>query len=841
MQGRERLSRLQGLEPLSWLARSYAVNGPTLVKLRVTQLLQLILGDAISDSAASSADLPPNQVVTFASSNLTLSLGFTGVDWSDGIPADAAADLPHKGLTAVKRALEQLTDSFDPDHMSVSFEAFPKPRGPPRAPSPGAKQVAGAAVTAGAAPGVPPAAANMARRLLLTPQHLHSASRSAGGSIRQRQLSAVGSTPELTVVYVRLHGMDPMNMTSLMERLSNCSAQTLQEAGPQDGPAQQHSGRMPGMTPGVPLKPSCTEAFRQQLQQAGVTVSPGPAFTIAPLEQPQATIGLSVAIGITREQQQASTDMKASAWLNSSAMQDIMGTFNLTVTSSDQDYVSYLRDKDTGRFPPLSGLNLNSLLPQLFQTVIAASRNMTQQDRERQQQQQQPQLVTTSASPALLNRGILAGIVVAVVASVGALVGVVVLLLRRRTERSSQQGAGGDAGATTGSDRRRRRRPRMYHTKYLSDAAPVLGHTEEQGGTSGIAAAASTPAQAAAGAGPVSRHTLERGDSVMSQVNLELDEAQEDEDAGSESAASTAALTPTQPQRQQHQQRQLLQQQQQQRLGTRLERQQGDAGSGGSSSRQQLLGGMLHTSSNASSSVIVIPADAAAWDDGGSVTAPTVSVDVGASSRSLSPWGSQGDTQAVAAVAAGEAKQGGRAASRHRLSLVSQADQAPALTGAAAVQDGAGVSTGQQQQGSVQQGQHARLHVAAAGGGGGSFSPASAFAAMDAQLAAAEAAAMARSGGGSKGCSSGGGSTTPSVGAVQPLSESCWHKGGHVSGFLVPEAVAVAAVQGTSSSSSSAGTTQQHVVPPPQRRPGALVSPFAAAIQLANSVASDEV
>lgn len=456
MQGRERLSRLQGLEPLSWLARSYAVNGPTLVKLRVTQLLQLILGDAISDSAASSADLPPNQVVTFASSNLTLSLGFTGVDWSDGIPADAAADLPHKGLTAVKRALEQLTDSFDPDHMSVSFEAFPKPRGPPRAPSPGAKQVAGAAVTAGAAPGVPPAAANMARRLLLTPQHLHSASRSAGGSIRQRQLSAVGSTPELTVVYVRLHGMDPMNMTSLMERLSNCSAQTLQEAGPQDGPAQQHSGRMPGMTPGVPLKPSCTEAFRQQLQQAGVTVSPGPAFTIAPLEQPQATIGLSVAIGITREQQQASTDMKASAWLNSSAMQDIMGTFNLTVTSSDQDYVSYLRDKDTGRFPPLSGLNLNSLLPQLFQTVIAASRNMTQQDRERQQQQQQPQLVTTSASPALLNRGILAGIVVAVVASVGALVGVVVLLLRRRTERSSQQGAGGDAGATTGSDRRRR-------------------------------------------------------------------------------------------------------------------------------------------------------------------------------------------------------------------------------------------------------------------------------------------------------------------------------------------------------------------------------------------------
>lgn len=457
MQGRERLSRLQGLGPLSWLARSYAVNGATLLKLRVTQLLQLILQDAISDSAASSADLPPNQVVTFASSNLTLSLGFTGVDWNDGIPANAAADLPHKGLAAVKRALEQLTDSFDPDHMSVSFEAFPKPRAPPRAPSAGAKQVAGAAVTANAAPGVPPAAANMARRLLLTPQHLHSTSTPTSRSSRQRQLSAVGSTPELTVVYVRLHGMDPMNMTSLMDKLSNCSAQALQEAGPRDGPAQQqqqHSGRMLGMIPGVPLKPSCTEVFRQELQQAGVTVSPGPAFSIAPLEQPQATIGLSVAIGITHEQQQASTDIKASAWLNSSAMQDIMGTFNLTVTSSDQDYVSYLRDKDTGRFPPLSGLNINSLLP-LFQSVIAASRNMTQQDRARQQQQQeqQPQLVASGVSPALLNRGILAGIIVAVVASVGALVGVVVLLLRRRTERSSQQG---NAGATSGSDRRRR-------------------------------------------------------------------------------------------------------------------------------------------------------------------------------------------------------------------------------------------------------------------------------------------------------------------------------------------------------------------------------------------------
>lgn len=380
----------------------------------------------------------------------------------------------------------------------------------------------------------------------------------------------------------------------------------------------------------------------------------------------------------------------------------------------------------------------------------------------------------------------------------------------------------------------------MYHTKYLSDAAPVVGHTpEEQGGTSGVTAAASTSAQAAAEAGPVSRHTLERGDSVMSQINIELDEAQEDEDVGSESAASTAALTPTQPQCQPQQHRQLLQQQQ--RLGRRLERQQGDAGSGGSSSRQQLLGGMLHTSSNASSSVIVIPADAAAWDDGGSVTAPTVSVDVGANSRSLSPWGSQNDSQTVAAAAAGEAKQGSRATARHRLSLVSQADQALALTGAAAVQNGAGVSSSQQereQQGSVQQGQHARLPGAAAAGGGGSFSPASAFAAMDAQLAAAEAAAAARSGGGSKGCSSGGGaSTTPSVGAVQPLSESCWHKGGHVSGFLVPEAVGASTVQGARSSST--GNIQQQVVPPPQR--SALVSPFAAAIQLANSVASDEV
>jgi hypothetical protein len=462
MQSSERLSKMRTLGPLSWLARSFFVTGDTLLKLRITQQLQLILQDAISDSAASAASLPPNQVVTFASSNFTLSLGFTGVDWHDGLPAgrpaltgDAAAAvaaLPHKGLTAVQMALRELTGNYDVDYTLVSLEPFPEPRVLAKAAAAGAQPRAGTAAASRGAPGaaggssgpVPPAAANLARKLLMQQQG-RASSLSTSSS---RRLAAAANPSDVTVVYVRLHGMDPMNLTSLFDKLGNCSAQPPTAAAPS-------AGRMPEMPAGRPLAPWCADTFRTHFQQQGVPVQPGSAFTVAPQEKPQASIGLAVAIGLTREQQVSSgTDAKASAWLNGTAIRDIFGTFNLTVASSDADYVAYVRDKESGRYPALPGLNLSTLLPSLVQTVLEANKSLSQV-----KQQQQAQGIVSGEATAI-NKAVLAGIIVAVSASVLALVGVVVLMLRRRlcsdSRRAVQQQHQQDSGAGPGPNRRRK-------------------------------------------------------------------------------------------------------------------------------------------------------------------------------------------------------------------------------------------------------------------------------------------------------------------------------------------------------------------------------------------------
>jgi hypothetical protein len=139
----------------------------------------------------------------------------------------------------------------------------------------------------------------------------------------------------------------------------------------------------------------------------------------------------------------------------------------------------------------------------------------------------------------------------------------------------------------------------------------------------------------------------------------------------------------------------------------------------------------------------------------------------------------------------------------------------------------------------------------AGGGSGGPFIN-TAFAAMSAQLAAQRAAA--RRGSNAGGRSSGGGSSTASADKVQPLVMSAWHKDRHESGFIVPEAAAASRAGGDGSGgaevlgqpwgAAGGGCTQRSAGL--QRRSGTgggvgMVSPFANAIQLAHSVASDEV
>jgi hypothetical protein len=278
---------------------------------------------------------------------------------------------------------------------------------------------------------------------------------SNSGSSSTRVLLADADRPGAKkMVYVRLYGMDPMNLTSLVDRLGNCSAQqaVLDPAG-QQGSSAANPGRMVQIPAGQRLSQPCAEVFRQQFSQQGVPVAPGLGFSVSPRDKPQAAIELSVAIGLTVQQQQATpgTDTKAAAWLNSTAVQDILGTFNLTVSSSDGDYVSYIRDPQSGQYPALPGWgNISTLLPALFQQVLEATRDVAQQP--------QPQGGAVLTAPTALGRGILAGIIVAVVASVLALLGVGVLLLRRRGD-SRAGGSGGqdsEAGAGTGPNRRRK-------------------------------------------------------------------------------------------------------------------------------------------------------------------------------------------------------------------------------------------------------------------------------------------------------------------------------------------------------------------------------------------------
>lgn len=916
MQSSEKLNRMRPLGPLSWLARQFAVSGDTLVKLRITQQLQLILQDAISDSAASSANLPPNQVVTFASTNLSLSLGFTGVDWDDGVPpgvgaleagtAEAQAGLPHKGLVAVQQALNELTRNYDLGHTLVSFEPFtssstvvakaaagPGQKAKQGSSAAGAGARAGGADAGGSSGNMQPVTANSARKLLLRPrQQQQRGAASSGSSSSSRHLSAAGDSK---VVYIRLYGMDPMNLTTVMDKLGNCSTQ--QQA------AAPTSGRMQELPAGMPLAPWCAEVFRKHFQQQGLPVLPGTAFKVAPEQKPQATIGLAVAIGLTRDQQvSAGTDAKAGAWLNGTSMQDIFGTFNLTVASSDADYIAYLRDKESGQYPALPGLNLSALIPTLVQTVIAANKSLS----ELEQQQQQKAVAPGAA--AALNRAVLAGIIVAVVASVLALAGVVVLLLRRRSDsksRGQQQEEGGGAGP----NRRRKvggadvcactplwlhlcnkyaavnhrkselhlpmhlqpiialtdhsyasvlymyclqRRPRVYHNKYLPDSGPVVG-PEPQSDATGTTTRAAAGAAAAEDSFP--RHTLERGDSVMSQVHIEMDEAQDEvgtqgsSDVGSSQGSSPSAaaaaglgLALHHQHARQHGNR-AHQQQQQPHKQQQPQRQDGVVGSSGStvssansSGRQQMLDNQR--SGSASTSVVLVPADSSAWDDNGSGSMRTMSVDLtGNSSSVLSPWASQGEVQgpAVAAAAAVEGKQGSRTAgSRHRLAVASQAVAADEQQEQQQQQHGEGAdgSSSSRPAGYQHQQQLSVAGVPAAAARQGSFNIASAFAAMDAQLAAAVRASAAGDAG-SRELSSGGGSNA-SAKAVQPLGASCWHKGGHVSGFLVPEAAAAAAGGGIIAGGAA--------LAPGLRRSttGGLVSPFAAAIQLAHSVASDD-
>lgn len=320
----QQLSRLS--EPLGWVIRTFSVSGDALLKLRLSTDLQLIIRDVISNSISQSAAVPEEQVLTFAASNVSIGLGFDGVDWPT-TDANATAD-QHPGLAAVRDALAQLTGGFDPDHIAVSFLAPPSPK-------------------------AAPATGTQSRRML---QATTATTAAAAGRHQQQQQ---------VVVYATFYNLDPANSTSLLQALGKQCTTAAQDASANTTSSSPSPLFAPltALTPGTALTPDCRSEFQTEFMKQGVDVS-DQAFAVTPTDKPQATVDLSVAVGLTSAQTLQNIHEKTGDWLNSSALNDILAEFNLTAVPTD--FTEYLYDPVTGTFPQLPGLNLSSLMSKVM-------------------------------------------------------------------------------------------------------------------------------------------------------------------------------------------------------------------------------------------------------------------------------------------------------------------------------------------------------------------------------------------------------------------------------------------------------------------------------------------
>lgn len=398
-----------GTERVSWLVRTYTCTGEALLKLRLSNEMQMIIRDAVSESVSAAVNVPQHQVELFASGNISLALSIAGVRWPDSSGGSLAEATPgsHAGLAAVRDALSQLSGGYDKDHIDVSFAS----------PAPAAALVETSTLLA-------PSPSQAMRKLLL-----------------QQQQQQSGEAAAVTV-YARFHGMAPANATSLLRRLaSTCSPRA---PGEHVAPAS--------LVAGTSVTRVCANTFRLAFKDHGVMSSPA-AFAVTPVAQPQASVALSVAVALTPSQLAVDKDEQVIEWLNSSSVQDILHDLNLeavpagllSLLNSTAELAAAAAAVESG--DKSGGGALAGLLPLLLQQSPAAA---------------------AASGGHSVSRGMVAGVVVAGAVSALALIGVGVLLVRQR--RPARASAGGLPTSRSSSAQGLRRKVRGWRWRSRSHA-----------------------------------------------------------------------------------------------------------------------------------------------------------------------------------------------------------------------------------------------------------------------------------------------------------------------------------------------------------------------------------
>jgi hypothetical protein len=229
--------------------------------------------------------------------------------------------------------------------------------------------------------------------------------------------------------------VDPANATSLLSALSK-------DCTPAAARSNTTLAATAGLVPGLEVPPICEAIFGTQFVKHSVPVS-FTALSITPIEKPQTTVSLSVAVGLTTAQAVDGITVNSTAnWLNSTVLGDMLRDLNLSTQTLPTDYVSILQLTDMHTDRSASLVN-NSNLSGLLSSILALPTPSPA-----------PQPNQTAVRGVVVSKGMLAGIIVAAVTSMLALLGVGLLLLLRRPQAVQSAGSG---ELPTGDGTRRRR------------------------------------------------------------------------------------------------------------------------------------------------------------------------------------------------------------------------------------------------------------------------------------------------------------------------------------------------------------------------------------------------
>jgi hypothetical protein len=502
-------------EVLRWLLQSIRISGDTLFNLRVVPELEEALQQSIRSSVAGQSAVAPQHVAVVAATNVTLPLAFRGVSWDS--PAAAAA---------LRAALERLGGGFDRGHIQVVLDN-------PLTLSSSAAAARAPAAASAAAPGT--MAQPLRHRMLLQ--------------------GPPAAPPGEAFVTATFSDMSVSNATYLLDALGGACG-----------------GANRSLTADRPLL--CSGALLDELKLAGA-VPDAAAYSVRLREKPASTITLTLGLGLTSADVAGGAEARAASWLSSRDLRSFLRNLNLTAT-------------------PLTGLA--ALLPALG-GGLSGSPSITVTITP---PGQLPALSVAGQGAGAgqgggsgrVNQGWVAGVAVAGGVGSAALVGVLYLIVTRRRpacggsvggsekdeDEAEERARGGGAGTSTGGSalvlgrRRRRRGPRVYNqqkdlTTQLAQARTMQARAREEGARreedlqrqeAAAEAAEQQRAQqqqqplergqsggswrgAAANRGGASSHHLQRGDSVMSAAQYELDE---DEETGSAAPSGPASERP---------------------------------------------------------------------------------------------------------------------------------------------------------------------------------------------------------------------------------------------------------------------------------------------------------